>query len=110
MIIACVKYNMKSEERSEFLGGVAHDCLPLALPRLLQDLEPGVLQGLLETDAFLGVILEELVDQIPGLLGDDDLVSELVGALDGVLEDFCYGVVVEGQRSGQPALNSSYMK
>lgn len=61
-----------------------------------------MLQGLLESDAFLGLVLEQLVDQVLGFFGEDHIVSELVGSFEGVGQDFGDGVVVEGEGPGEP--------
>ena len=50
-----ISTDMKSEDRELFLGA-AGDCFAFALAWGLQTLEPGVLQGYLKGDAFLGVV------------------------------------------------------
>jgi hypothetical protein len=40
-----------------------------------------VFEGLFKGDPLLGVVLEELVYEILGLVGEDDVVAELVGAI-----------------------------
>lgn len=40
--------------------------------------------GLFKGDPLLGVVLEELVDEILGLVGEDDVVTKLVGAIESV--------------------------
>ena len=100
---------MKSED-GELLLGRTGDCLAFTLAWGFQALEPGVFQGHLEGDAFLGVVAQELFDQVAGGLGNDDLVPELVAALDGVLQYLGDGVVVEGEGTSEPGWGGGYMK
>ena len=64
----------------------------------------------IQRDAFLGVVAQKLINQIPCLLGDESVVREGVGSVHSILENLGDGVVVEGQRAGEPAFSLTYIK
>lgn len=69
-----------------------------------------MLQGLFKTDTFTGIVLQQLVNEVLGLLGEDHVISKLVGTFEGVGQDLSDGIVVEGQGPREPEWRPRYMK
>jgi hypothetical protein len=78
-------------------------------PRRFQLIEPGVQEGVLQGDALLGVVLEEAVDQVPRVDGNGNGAGIAVLPGHRVLQNLGNAVVVEGQRTSQPASPDKYM-
>ncbi len=74
--------------------------------------EPGMFEGVFQTDPFLRIGFQKLIDQVLGLFTDaiPAFALKTVVAVQSLHKDISHGQTVERQRARQPTLINNYMK